>query len=371
MILVSTDTLKPGKCLAMPVYTESEFILISEKVPLTERMIKRLIELGISYVYVEDERTKDIKAKKPISDQLRKEAKATIENQFNDIQKKDKLAQAVVLEKTSKELSKVIRSLLFEIKSNKDLITLLSDVITYDNYIFSHSLNVTLYSLAIGAKLNLSVKELEILGLGAILHDVGKMSIPTDILMKNGKLTEEEYEIVKAHTSNGFEILRSVQTIPLIASHCAYQHHERLDGSGYPRGIKGNDIHYFARIIAVADVFDAVTSNRIYRNAMLPHEGLEILYAGVGQLYDAKIIEAFRRAVVIYPLGLTIVLNDGRKGVVSKQNQELSERPVVRIIEENNQVLDKPYEVDLMKELHLIITACDPTMAGAKEQLNK
>jgi putative nucleotidyltransferase with HDIG domain len=364
MILVSTDKLKPGQCLGKPIYNENGYILISQSIPITERMIERLVELGITYVYIEDERTKDITANKPISDELRKKAKETIEANFKNIQNKDMLSQSFVLEKTSKNLTKVVRSILNEIKSNKELITLLSDVITYDNYIFSHSLNVTLYSLAIGTKMNLSEKELEVLGLGAILHDVGKMSIPTEILMKPGKLTNEEFDIVKAHTNNGFDILRNVITIPLIASHCAYQHHERLDGSGYPRGIKGNEIHFFARIIAVADVFDAVTSNRIYRNAMLPHEGLEILYSGVGTMFEAGIIEAFRRAVVIYPLGLTVILNDGRKGVVSRQNQELSERPVVRIIEESGQVLRETYEVDLNKELHLIITECDTTFVG-------
>ncbi|MFC4323522.1 HD-GYP domain-containing protein [Litchfieldia salsa] len=363
MILASTKSLKPGQCLGKPVYTEKGFVLVSEGVPITKHMINRLLELGITYVYVEDERTKDIKAPKPISDELRKQAKEMIESSFKNIQNKDTLSQTFVLEKTSKDLMKLVRSIVKEIKANKELITLLSDVITYDNYIFSHSLNVTLYTLAIGKKLNLSEKDLEVLGLGAILHDVGKMSIPTKILMKPGKLTNEEFDIVKAHTDSGFEILRNVMTIPLIASHCAYQHHERLDGSGYPRGIKGEDIHYFAKIIAVADVFDAVTSNRVYRNAMLPHEGLEILYSGVGKLFESGIIEAFRRAVVIYPLGLTVILNDGRKGVVSKQNPELSERPVVRIIEESGQVLRETYEVDLNKDLHLIISECDTTFA--------
>ena len=97
---------------------------------------------------------------------------------------------------------------------------------------------------------------------------------------------------------SGFAILKGVKTVPLIVAHCAYQHHERLDGTGYPRGLKNTEIHYFAKIIAVADVFDAITSNRVYRNAMLPHEGLEILYAGCGRLFDLKIVEAFRSAVV-------------------------------------------------------------------------
>ncbi len=361
MILVSTDSLKPGKCLAKPIYNEKGYILVSEGIPLTERMINRLIELGITYVYVSDPRTSDIQSTDPISNELRKKAKQEIKNQLTNIQNKEVLAQSFVLEKTTKELSKLVQSILKEIKSNKDLISLLSEVYSYDNYIFTHSLNVTLYSLAIGCELKLSEKQLEVLGLGAILHDVGKISIPNDILLKPGKLTDEEYEVIKQHTENGFEILRKTMTIPLIAAHCAYQHHERLDGSGYPRGIKGDNIHYFARIIAVADVFDAVTSNRVYRRAMLPHEGLEILYAGAEQLFDLEIVEAFRRSVVIYPIGLTVHLNDGRKGVISGQNQGLSERPIIRIIEENGQELSNYYEINLKEELHLVISKCDTT----------
>jgi putative nucleotidyltransferase with HDIG domain len=367
MILVTTNSLTPGKILAKAIYNENGQVLISEDVPLTERMIIRLKELGITFVYVKDKRTEDIETVQPISSSLRKEAIETIENVFIDLQKESKLSKSFLLEKNSKHLLKVIRSVVHEVRNNKDLITLLSEVYTYDNYIFTHSLNVTLYTLAIGTQLKMSDKQLEILGIGAILHDVGKMTVPIDILLKPGRLTFEEFEAIKLHTEHGFEILRKMPTIPLVAAHCAFQHHERLDGSGYPRGIKGPEIHEFAKVMAVADVFDAVTSNRVYRSAMLPHEGLEVLYSGVGDLFDTKIVEAFRKAVVIYPVGLTVHLNDGRKGIVSKQNQGLSERPVIRILEEKGTDLESPYEVDLKQKLDLVITKCDTTLVAESQ----
>ena len=119
------------------------------------------------------------------------------------------------------------------------------------------------------------------IGLGSMLHDIGKIAVSKEILLKPGKLTEEEFQVIKTHTTEGFEMLRNSYSVPLLVAHCAFQHHERLDGSGYPRGIKSKDIHDYAKVIAVADVFDAVTSNRVYRSAMLPHEGLEMLYAGM------------------------------------------------------------------------------------------
>ena len=165
--------------------------------------------------------------------------------------------------------------------------------------------------------------------------------------MKPDKLTEEEFAEIKKHTESGFMILKEVKTIPLVVAHCAYPHHERLDGTGYPRGLKDDEIQYFAKIIAVADVFDAITSNRVYRNAMLPHEVLEILYAGCGRLFDLKIVEAFRSAVAIYPVGVTGELSNRTLGTVKKQNMGLGDRPIIEIMEEDGKSLDEPYQIDL------------------------
>jgi putative nucleotidyltransferase with HDIG domain len=360
MRLVATSTVKKGTVLAKAIYNERGQVLLNEGVKLEERLIKRLQNMGISYLYIKDPETDDIHYKSPIPDQLRRKAITTIESTFRQLQHDSKLSETFVIEKASKELTELVKDLHSHLKNNTDLLNLLSDVWTYDHYIFSHSLNVTLYSLAIGIQLKLPAKKLETLGLGAILHDVGKMKVPNEILMKPGKLTKEEFEEVKKHSEEGFHILRNVQSIPLLVAHCAFQHHERLNGSGYPRGIKGNEIHEFGKIIAVADVFDAVTSNRVYRQAMLPHEGLEILYAGAGTLFETKIVEAFRNAVAVYPVGANVDLNDGRKGVVCRQNVGFSDRPVVRIFEEDGRKVD-PYEVDLKNELSYVITGCSVT----------
>ncbi|MBS4190672.1 HD-GYP domain-containing protein [Bacillus sp. FJAT-49705] len=358
MRLVTTASVEAGSFLAKAIYNEKGQILLNEGMVLKEVIIQRLQELGISYIYIKDSQSEDIICEGTLSDSLRREAIQTIFTTFHNIQKEQKLSSSFVVEKTSKRFSQLIRSLLEEIKSKNELLILLSDAFTYDNYIFTHSLNVTLYTLAIGMELKLSPKELEILGLGAIFHDIGKLKVPLDVLLKPNQLTADEYEAIKKHAEEGFEILRKVQTIPLLVAHCAYQHHERINGTGYPRGIMGSEIHYFGKIIAVADVFDAVTSNRVYRRAMLPHEGLEILYAGSGTLFDQRIVEAFRLAVAIYPVGITVELNDGRKGIVSGQNTGYGDRPIIRIIEQNGERVI-PYEVDLKKELNLMILSCD------------
>lgn len=362
MRLVATNTVKSGAILGKPIFNDKGQILLNEDVELRELVITRLLNLGINYIYIKDKETENIVVTENISEKLRKEAILMIESTFHEIFRAPIHEQTFIMEKSSKQFKGLVRQLLTELKNNPNLLTLLSDVYTYDNYIFTHSLNVTMYTLALGLELKLPIKELEILGLGAILHDVGKMKIPEAILFKPGRLTEGEYEKVKMHAEDGYQILRNVQSLPLLVAHCAYQHHERLNGSGYPRGIKGNEIHLYGKIIAVADVFDAVTSNRVYRNAMLPHEGLEILYGGSGDLFEPKIVEAFRKSIAIYPNGLTVELSDGRKGVISKQNVGLSDRPIIRILEENGKPLIHTYELDLKSELSLLITKCDTTM---------
>lgn len=358
MRLVSALTVQPGAIVAKAIYNEKGQILLNEGVQLSEGIINRLQASGISNIFIKDQQTDDIQFEGTLSDPLRREAIQTINSTFVELQNNTSISSSFVIEKASKRFTELIRNLLTELNEKKELMTLLSDAYSYDNYIFTHSLNVTLYSLAVGMQLKLSQKELEILGTGAIFHDIGKLNVPLDILLKPNKLTDVEYLTIKKHTEDGFNILRKVQTIPLLVSHCAFQHHERLNGSGYPRGIKGEEIHFFAKIIAVADVFDAVTSNRVYRSALLPHEGLEILYAGSGTLFDQSIVEAFRLSVAIYPVGITVQLNDGRKGVVSRQNVGLGDRPIVRILEENGSKVS-PYEIDLKKELTSVIMNCD------------
>ncbi|WP_456277799.1 HD-GYP domain-containing protein [Bacillus sp. AK128] len=357
MRLVSTKYLKPGMILNKAVFNDKGKVLINEGVPLTSRMIKRLHEIGITFLYIDDRRTKDIHSRNTISDQTHKKAIRTIENTFQKVQAGNSVNQVYILQDSTKEFKGVIHTVLSELKQSGELFSLLADVMIYDHYIFSHSFNVTLYSLTIGLELKLKEKQLEALGIGALLHDVGKMMIPTDILLKPGKLTESEFSEMRKHSLYGYELVKNLPNVPLTAAHCALLHHERLDGSGYPRGITSPDIHLFGKILAVADVFDAVTSNRSYRHAMLPHEGLEILYAGADKLFDADIVKAFRRAIVVYPEGLTVTLHDGRSGVVMRQNAGYCDRPVIRILEENNIEVD-PYEVDLKRELDIMIVKC-------------
>ncbi|SDQ28154.1 HD-GYP domain-containing protein [Virgibacillus salinus] len=358
MRLVSTKSIQPGTTLAQTIYNDNGQVLIQKGLGLTERVIRRLINLGITYVYIKDELTDDIHIESPISEKLRMEASNTIKETFSKMRQDGYMNNSHILNKQGKKLTDIVQQIMEEIQNNSDTVSLLADIFVTDDYIFQHSINVTIYSIAIGIELGLSKKELSEIGTGAMLHDVGKVFIDQDILQKPDKLDSDEFEIIKSHTQLGYDFLRKQLDLPLLVAHCAYQHHERLDGSGYPRGIEGDQLHKYAKLIGVADVFDAVTSNRVYRDAKLPHEGLEVLYAGAIKLFDKEIVEAFKKSVAVYPNGLTVKLSDGRNGIVSQQNNHLCDRPIIRVFKENGMEVE-PYEIDLATILNVTITSCN------------
>ncbi|WP_067727225.1 HD-GYP domain-containing protein [Oceanobacillus damuensis] len=357
MKLASTKSTKPGTILAQSIYNENGVVLLAKGMSLTTQIINRLLDQGITYIYIEDKHTKDIYPESIIPDKLRKEATETIKDTFRQIKKDGLMDNSYILNKKGKDLGNVVEQILREIQNNEKSLTLLSDIFISDDYVFQHSLNVAIYSLAIGVEMKYPEKALLEIGVGAILHDVGKIFIDSDILHKPERLTDEEFEIIKSHTQIGYDYLRKHSGIPAVVAHCAYQHHERLDGSGYPRGISEKDMLPYAKLIGIADVFDAVTSNRVYREAMLPHEGLEILYAGAMSLFDKEMVEAFKRSISVYPEGLSVELSDGRQGIVIRQNEQLCDRPVIRIVKDNGLEVENVYELNLGNVVNITITA--------------
>lgn len=358
MILTTTASLIPGMTLSKPVYNDLGKVLIGRDIPVTDRMIFRLKQLGISYVYINDGRTEDIIPSSSISEKTRMNAFKTLKKTFDQLHSSELDTSSPIYELIDGNFTPMITNIISDMKFNNDAISLLSDVFSFDDHIYTHSLDVAIYSLAVGMGMGLKERQLIELGLGAILHDIGKVKLPLSILQKKARLTDEEYKLVQKHPEYGFNILRKASNISLLTAHCAYQHHERIDGSGYPRGLKQNDIHFYSKVIAVCDVFDAVTTNRVYRKAMLPHEGLEILFSGAGQQFDLDMVNVFHQSVSIYPNGMMVNLSDGRSGVVVKQNKGMNSRPVIRILQEKDRDIN-PYEVDLSEELNIVITGCD------------
>lgn len=360
MRLVSIHNCHLGMVVAKTIYTEQGLILIAEGTMLTERAIELLKKRNIPFLYVEDERLKDIEVTDNIPVELRVETINTINEVYEQLSmensKKSRTFEGISIEK----LKLTLKDLMNEIKSKNNVINLLADIFSYDSYTFSHSTNVTLYTLAMAIQLGFTEKQLMEIGIGSMLHDIGKRKIPKEILHKKGKLTKEEYELIQLHPEYGFHMLRNEPSIPLLSAHCALQHHEKIDGTGYPQGLKGDEIHYYSKILAVADVFDALTSDRPYRKAMLPHEAMEVLYAETFTHFDPKYVKVFQQSVATYPVGITVMLNTGETGVVVDYHKNYPNRPTVRIItDEHGNELEKPYDLELIKHPSIVITQCE------------
>lgn len=368
MRLLPIKSLQPGMRLAKKIYNEEGLILLSDEVELTASLIKRLSSLGIDFVYISDPRTADIQIPALISEETERMAMQELQSSFLKISSHS--LKGLVYPYLGKTFLNVVETIMKDLGSREDVMIMLGNIHSTDQTLFRHSLNVCIYTLMLGKAFGYSHQELTVLGLGAILHDIGKTKIDPSILHKPERLSSIEFEVMKQHAEIGYKLLKDEPGIPLQAAHCAYQHHERIDGSGYPRGLKGNDIHDYAQWISIADSYDAMTSQRVYNQALLPHQAVEILYAGCGTLYEKQKLEIFRDHVAIYPLGMTVVLNTGEIGVVSKIHPFAPQRPVVRVLHcPNRGELQEPYEIDLLKQLNIVITSINESASPQLEQV--
>ena len=342
----------PGMTLGQDIYSFEGTTLLIKGVTLTSYHINRLKQYGFLSIYIDDEISNDIELVDVINHKTRSMAKNAIMQAMNDLQvKKDFEVKNIKL---------VINNLIDEILSSRDIMINLSDLRTVDEYTFGHSVNVAILSMVIGKAIGLNELRLRDLGVGAILHDIGKTQVPNHILNKPESLNDEEFKVMKAHAFLGYELLKKYDDLSSLSKGAVLFHHERLDGSGYPFGKKDDDIHQFARIVAITDTYDAMTSNRIYRTKVSNGMALEYL-VGMGNChYDCDLVKVFMNHINIYPIGSMVKLNNGQKAIIIDNNKDAPTRPVVRIVltgEEKKRCFE---EIDLQKKLNIIIEeVCD------------
>ncbi|MDF2923671.1 MAG: histidine kinase [Paenibacillaceae bacterium] len=358
MRLLPISICKPGMRLGKKIFNEEGLVLLAEHVELTAKILERLSYHGIDFLYINDPRTDDVVIPELLSDKTRFAATKVIRSHFRRLMEDSNKKKSVHTGLLSKDFKQILGMLIDDLSEQKDAMIMLTVMQITDHYLFQHSMNVCIYSSLLGMSSGYSRDELMTMGLGALLHDIGKTKIDGQILKKPARLTDEEFDEMKRHAVLGFQMLKDEPNIPLLSAHCALQHHERLDGSGYPRGLKGQDIHEYARWIGLVDAYDAMTTHRVYRPAMLPHQVMDILYTEAGTKFDTAKVELFRDKIAIYPLGVTVILNTGESGIVVDLNASYPHRPVVRVLQnEAGEDLPVPYEIDLSKRLNILIRA--------------
>ena len=215
---------------------------------------------------------------------------------------------------------------------NPDALVWFTHLKKSDEYTAVHSLRVCILALTFGRHLGLTPEELNVLGIGALLHDIGKLKVPLDILNKPGRLTVPEYEIMKSHVPYGVKILEATSSIPAEAIDVARNHHERYSGVGYINGFQGDRIGLFGLIGAIVDAYDAITSDRVYKKGVAPYDALKQLYDGRGRDFHGGLVEQFIQCMGVYPIGSIVEMKDGAIGVVVTVNRERRLRPRVAII---------------------------------------
>lgn len=333
MRYVSLEEARPGMELAYELYDSFGRTLIGTDCVLTEVYIEKLHDYGFDGIYIEDELSKDIVVESVISPQLRLEGQSCVRR--CDIDGCKRVAMRMVE----------------EILEKGNLSLDMTDLRTYDDYTYAHSVNVAVLSGVIGIGLKLSEDDLQHLVSAALLHDTGKLSIPPEILNKPGRLTKEEYRIMKTHADISYQLISERLDFPATVKTAVRFHHENEDGSGYPLGLDGSELSLFAKILHVADVYDALTSKRPYKEPYAPSEACEYLMGGCGIMFDQHIVETLLQFVPLYPKGTEVTLSDGRIGIIYENSGFHNLRPIVKLFD--GTLLD----LEVIENLNLTITA--------------
>jgi len=283
-----------------------------------------------------------------IDDELKKEAVSGIRAMFNSVSEGPESNMTTAYQ-VVKELDDVVEHLVDTISSEANAFIHIADLKSFDEYTYHHSLSVAVLSIAIGQELKLDKAQLKKLGQCAIMHDIGKMTIPLEILNKPGRLTDEEFVIMKNHAENGGLYLEKGKIGDSVLWSAVTHHHEKSDGSGYPKKLGGNAVPFYSQIISVADVYDAVTSFRPYRSPMPPANAIELVMSEVGRAFSYDLVKAFVDKLELYPVNSIVELSDKRMGIVLDNTNAM--RPIIQIIEDKS-------IIDLMglNYLHLIVT---------------
>lgn len=347
MRLVSITGLPADARLAQDIFTGRDAApLLRAGVTLSARFIDHLQRAGIQAVWIDDSYSRGIDPEPAVSGQTRAAATRALLALHEEAKQAVVAGRALDPEATD-ELSAVVDAILQEIEESDGKSLVLADQCGANAYAIQHAIDVTALGLLIGRRLIIEHGWLDYkgerhddrqeerlfrLGMGLLLSDIGKLAIPEAILNKPGKLTEEEWEIVKTHPKAGVKLIRDTGAWCPLVQACVLRHHERWDGNGYPEGKAGSEVHEMARIAAVADTFDAITSERPHAPARPTHVGVQAILAGAGLQFDPVICDVFSRRVAPFPPGIEVDLADGRRAIVVSVPDYQPERPVVRVL---------------------------------------
>lgn len=342
MRVVPLDRVKVGMITERAVWDTDGKLLLGKGTRIDEGYLKRLKEIGIPALYIFDERIGKVEYEEVLSERTKLETLKVTREVMQNV----KLNSGF----DSLKVNRVVNDLITEMMRSNDILITLVDMRTANDAGFYHSLNTTVLSVITGMALGYNAKKLEQLACGALFHDVGIVLLPAELINKKTPLTPEENAQVMKHAELGFDILRKKSGVSLLSAHVALQHHEKFDGSGYPRGLAGQEISEFARIVSITAIYDDLVSISTESGLVLPHQAVEYLTSYSGKWFDPNILRVFIKTIALFPVGSTVLLNSGDVGLVTKANKKFPTRPTIRVFKDcQGTELNPPYEIDLAK----------------------
>lgn len=315
MRYVPTEKLELGMLIALPVYDDRGRILINGYNVLSEKYMRRIKQMGLQGVYIEDDISSDVEIKDIITEDLRNRAVAAL---------KEKNIDACI--KVSKE---IVNQLLHNSTWDYGLV----DIRSFDQYVYRHSVQVAVIATEIGVGMAYKNRDLEELCLAGLLLDIGMEQVEDGLTRKERSLSFMDYAQIKKHPLQSVQMLEKRDDIMMTTRMAILQHHENVDGSGYPYATQGDKIHRFAKILHVADTYDALISKRPFRKCYTYMEAVEYLMGGCNVKFDKGTVLQFIKNVPVYPKGYPISLSDGREGFVLRNRKGYPLRPVVRLFD--------------------------------------
>lgn len=346
MRIVSLDEVNPGMELAKPIYDDQERLLLNKGTSLNEQYRKRLIELGVTEIYIEDESSLGIEISPAINEKLRVRGKKAIRKVIEEISKEEKF--------NVREVEEVVTEIFDEIFLNSDYLLYFGDLRVKNDTVFGHSLNVAVISVAIGSFLFHEREDLIKMGIGALLHDIGKTLLSDDVAGENPLNTEDKS--FRSHPELGYSLIRDRFDISPVSKAVVLKHHERVDGKGYPNKAPGEKIHEYAKIVAIANTFDILTNGPYYKKKFPVYQAVEYLIGNSNIMFDKRLVDVFVRRLALYPNGTYVKLSTGEAGIIKEQNKNYPTRPMVRVLRDRyGQSYNAPRIEDLMKNHSIVI----------------
>jgi len=346
-----------GRRVNSHIYSVDGHLLLNKGTVVNSSILSRLERYNMNIEDLLNSLSKDIKPVGLINDKQMDESIQVVKNVFDYVLYTDKVGIASAIPPDYLELVEdVVKKLIDALENTGNLLYTVSDMVEKATYTYKHSVNVAILSILTSKALNYRESDIKNIALGAFLHDIGKMLVDQKLITKPGRLTDSERIAVEKHPTFGYELIKEIETLSFTTKQIVLLHHEKLDGSGYPSGLKGIEIPEYVRLVTICDMYDAMTTNRVYRGKMPIYTVLEILMTDAVFKLDRKIYRHMSQNICIYPPGSGVVLSDGRIGIVAFYEPTNPTRPHIRVLDLETDITNIKVEyVNLERQKTLFI----------------